>query len=80
MSNRMTAVGPRNVPEEWKGSGIGLAHHGRETRAEMIAKYRRYYERELARVTYAMSLTDDELIVTTYTGVWAMNNEKEVTE
>lgn len=80
MAERMTDIGPRSVPDEWKGAGIGIAHHGRETRADMIAAYRAHYQRQLAKAQYALGLTDDELIVETYTGVWARNNRKEVTD
>lgn len=80
MSERMTGVGPRATDPRYKGAGVGLQHHGRETRAEMLKAYRRYYERQLEIATYALSLGDEELIVETYTGSWAQNNPKEVTE
>ena len=76
MSDRMTSVHPRTrVP------GIsGIAHYGRETRADMLVAYRKHYQRQLEQAEAALALTDEELIVTTYVGVWAQRNEKEVTE
>ena len=76
MSDRITSIRPRTRIE---GVG-GFASHGRETRASMITQYRRHYQRQLEQAQAALALTDDELIVTTYLGVWARRNEKEVTE
>jgi hypothetical protein len=72
----MTSVGPRE-----RTPGVeGFASYGRETRADMIAKYRRYYGRQKEAAEKALALTDEELIVDTYVGVWAQNGRREVTE
>jgi predicted CopG family antitoxin len=76
----MTSVGPRNVPDKYKGAGIGLASYGRKSRPDMIKKLREHAQRNLEIAQYTLSLTDEEIIVETYTGVWAQNNVKEVTE
>jgi hypothetical protein len=46
----------------------------------MLAAFRRHHERQIEIANYALSLTDAELIVETFTGTWARNNPKEVTE
>lgn len=82
MADRITNVGPR------KGHGrtaeneiIGtLGTHGRESRPEMIRRFREHYTKQLSIAQAALALTDDQLIVETYTGVWAQNGRKEVTE
>jgi hypothetical protein len=80
LADRVTTVAPRAIDPEFKGQGIGLTHHGRESRADMIAAFRKYHENQMRKAQYALALTDDELIVTTYRGVWAQNNIQEVTE
>jgi len=81
MSERMTSVGPRdssNFPN--KGIGVGIADYGRKTRSEMIETFRKYHQRQLEISQAALALTDDELIVHTYVGVWAERKKSEVTE
>lgn len=72
MSARMTSI---------KAPGIaGIAVYGRETRAEMIVRYHKHAEHLMREAQAAMAVTDDELVVTTYSGPWARTNEKVVTE
>lgn len=76
MSERMTAVGPRErIP------GVsGPARIGRKSRAEMLADFRRYHETRAETARIALALTDDELIVETYLGLYAQRGKTEVTE
>jgi hypothetical protein len=46
----------------------------------MIEQFRRHYRAQMAKAEYALSLTDDELIVETYVGPWAMKNKREVVD
>lgn len=46
----------------------------------MIDRFRRHYKRSLAEAEAALALTDDELAVRTYLGLYAMRNIEEVTE
>lgn len=71
MSERMTSVRRR-------GQGGGIAESGRRTRAEMVERYRAYYAQQLAEARDALAATDEDLIVETYLGPWAMRNREEV--
>lgn len=79
MSDRLTRVSPRERLELGNRAVTGLAHHGHHTRPEMINKFRDYWQGQLELAQAALALTDDELIVETYLGPWAMKNRKEVT-
>lgn len=80
MSDRLTSVGPRNVDSKFGGRGIGFEHYGGKSRKAMIAAYRQHYAGKLAEATYALSLSDDELIVETYVGAYSQKGRKEVTD
>jgi len=82
LSQRETSVAPRpDYRRDESGHLIpGLAASGRQTRAEMIERYRRHYQRQLEEAQAALALTDEQLIVKTYIGPWARKNEQEVTE
>jgi hypothetical protein len=70
MSDRMTAI---------EGPAGGYQAYGRKTRAEMLAGYRKYYQNEIERAQKALAVPDDELVVTTFLGMWARRNEQVVT-
>jgi len=79
MSERMTSIHPRK-DVEGDTFGMGYANYGRKTRTEMIEKFREYFENQRAQAELALSLTDDQLVVHTYLGPYAMRNREEVTE
>lgn len=54
--------------------------HGRKTRAESIANYRRHFEKQLAQAQTALAVPDEDLVVTTYLGSYAHRNPKVVTD
>lgn len=71
MGNRTTHISPREPgPMSTRGWRLrpGIADYGTQSRAEMIDQYRRYYQHELEAARYALSLTDDELIVQVFEG------------
>jgi len=71
MSERVTEIS--------SGPGTpGLMDYGRKTRAEMVAAYRRYYEHQRAEAERALAVADDDLIVTTFLGPYAMKNREVV--
>lgn len=76
MSERLTAANPINPT----ASGQGYMVHGRATRPEMLKLFREHYQRQLDEATEMLALTDEQLIVTTYRGVWAQDGKREVTE
>lgn len=76
MSDRMTSIRPTD--QERRAQGIGLQYYGLRTRAEMLKQFRAMYERELEKAQYALSLSDDELIVETFVGPWAQKHRKVV--
>lgn len=80
MTSRMTGIRPRNIRPEWIGRGVGFQMYGRKTRAELIRRYRQHYLNQAAEAEYALSLSDDELIVETYLGPMAQNDPQEVTD
>ncbi len=80
MSDRLTSCGPRDCAAAWRGHGVGWSEYGLQTRAAMIEQFRRHYRAQMAKAEYALSLTDDELIVETYVGPWAMKNKREVVD
>lgn len=86
MSERVTSVGPRDVGDSPSSErrkrvfGIRIADHGRRSRSEMIERFRSYFEYQRQQAEFALSLADEELIVETYLGSWAMRNCEEVTE
>lgn len=73
MSDRMTGVRPR-------AGGASYALWGRESRADAIEAYRKFYRHQLAEAAAALAWKDDELLVETYLGSWAQKDRKEVTE
>ena len=76
MSDRITSIRPRDRSLHISG----VADNGRKTRAEMIELYRSHYQHQLEQAQKCLSIPDDELIVTTYLGPFAMKNVQEVTE
>lgn len=77
----MTRVRPRNrnhAPVGLRNGGV--VNPGRHTRAEMIAEYRSYYQWTLEQAQAAIAVADDDLIVETYLGPWALKNMTEVTD
>jgi hypothetical protein len=72
---RYGSVHPEHIP--WP---CGFQSHGRKTRAEMLTKWRDYYERQKQEAELALDLADDELTVHTFLGTWARRNEEEVTD
>lgn len=54
--------------------------HGRLTRAEALAKRRAYFERQRAEAEAALAIPDEDIVVTTYVGVWAQRNAQVVSE
>lgn len=73
MSERMTSV---HAP----GNNSAYASWGRLTRAEAISEWRRYYEGLRDEAAKALATPDEDLIVETYLGPYAMKNREEVTE
>lgn len=73
MSDRYTTVAVR-------GGGPGMMLHGRVDRSAAIGMYRHHYEQQIAYAQKALAATDDELSVTTHTGVYARRNVEEVTQ
>lgn len=67
MSDRMTEA---SVP----GVAVGIAEWGRLTRPQMIARYRDHYQRQLADAQKALDVADEDILVRTYLGPWAMKN------
>lgn len=78
MSDRMTSCTPRDKSIRPPISGV--ADHGRQGRAKMIAFFRSYYEHQKAEADAALALTDDELIVETYVGSIVRRGATEVTD
>lgn len=58
--------------------GPGVCSYGRKSRAEMIADFRAHYERQRDEAVKALATPDDDLVVTTYLGVWAQRNREVV--
>jgi hypothetical protein len=77
VSQRHTTILPRR---EAGTKVFGLSVYGRKTRADMLAYWRRHYQRQLEEAQAALALTDDQLIVKTYVGAFAQKNVQEVTE
>lgn len=70
MSDRMTGIrGP---------DGSGIDEWGRVSRADMIRRYRAFYDRQRAQAEAALAATDDELTVETFLGPYAQKNRKVV--
>lgn len=82
MSERETSISPRAEYRRTESGELisGIAVGGRETRAVMIFRFRRHYQRQLEQAVAALALNDDQLIVKTYIGPYARKNEQEVTE
>lgn len=74
MSERVTGI----TPVKPTGTGQGLVVYGRETRTEMLKKFREHYQRVLDEATEMLALTDAQLVVTTYRGIWSREGEKVV--
>jgi hypothetical protein len=71
MSERMTDI---------TGPGVGgLMEYGRKSRAEMIASFRAYHERQREQAERALAIPDEDLTVTTFLGPYAMRNREVVT-
>lgn len=70
MSDRMTSCRAPGV--------AGLANYGLLSHAEMVAQYRRYYERQKAEAEKALAVPDCDLIVETFYGPWAQRNKRVV--
>lgn len=71
MGNRTTQVSAREPgPVSSRGWLLrpGVADRGTKGRAEMIDQFRRFYQYELEAARYALSLSDDELIVQVFDG------------
>ena len=80
MSDRITRIRTRNPIGPAPHRVAAISDYGRKTRAEMINIYRAHYQRQIERAQAALTIPDDELIVETYLGPWAMKNKEEVTE
>lgn len=70
MSERMTGISAPGIS--------GIAESGRKTRAEMIPLFRTYYEQQRVEAEKALALSDEDLVVETYLGPWAMKNREVV--
>lgn len=58
----------------------GFAVQGRATHAEAVAAYRQHYEHQLAEAQRALAIPDDELVVETFLGLYAMRNRQSITK
>lgn len=71
----MTSVGIKGLP-----MGTGLMEYGRVSRAEMIAKVRKMYERQAEIAKAVLEAPDEAFEVTTHTGIHVQRNVELVTE
>lgn len=72
----MTTI--RSLDRDRNLQGIGLTDYGHHSRADMLARMRAMYQRQLEQAQYALAARDDEFIVETHTGVYVRRNVKEV--
>jgi len=73
MSDRITQIEAVGHPNRH-----GLQEWGAQTRQEMIDKYRAHYQRELEMAQAALAVPDEDLVVETFLGPYAMKNRKVV--
>ena len=78
MAERYTTAQP--LDRTRSASGIGWTEYGRQTRAHMLAAMRAHYRHQMEQAQYVLSLSDDDLIVQTHTGVYRWREVEEVTD
>lgn len=61
------------------GVAFTVVDYGRKTRAEMVAQYRAYYEHQKTDAMEALAAADEDIVVETFLGPWAMRNREVVT-
>lgn len=71
MSDRMTGI---HLPS----LGGGWQEYGRQTREHMIARYRRQAQIAKEEAERILAASDDEFVVETYLGKYAMRNREKV--
>ncbi|QIG57785.1 hypothetical protein SEA_PAULODIABOLI_50 [Microbacterium phage PauloDiaboli] len=75
MADRMTSVRLRS---SHPADGEGIAEYGRQTRQDMVQKYRAYAQRQFDRARAVLEAEDGDFIVETYTGHIVQRNREEV--
>jgi hypothetical protein len=56
----------------------GVADYGRKSRAEMVSQFKRYYRQQLREAEQALAIADEDIVVETFLGPYAMKNREVV--